>query len=187
MAKIFPQAPIQRLVNTHIPDGLNGNITNPLVSRLHQIPGFGNEQCTPQMAGIKLRESFASVPAPALIEHCAHAKRWVKEHITSYIDGKLPTIIRKFKYAADIIKIIRYIARVVATLNFLVSLLRKELALALAWAQEMDAFIEFAESNLTPAGLRTQAEQETAAGLARARQSIARKVQESTQSLACLI
>src|SRR5689334_16864400 len=102
MSKTFPPDPVHRLQNTIVPDALTSGISNPLVRRLSQIPGFGNETCTPQAAAIKLRESFDSIPAPALIEHCAHAKRWVREHITAYIDGKLPTAIRKFKYAADV-------------------------------------------------------------------------------------
>jgi len=184
---IYKNNPVQRLVDTVIPRGGVANLTNPVLRRLSQIPEFGNSQCTPQMAGIKLRESFNSIPAPHLIEQVAHAKRWIKEHLISYIDGYLPTILRKVKYAHDVIKIIQYAARIVATLRFLESLLAQEVALANAWARECDLLVNFALQNLSPAGLRSQAEAETKEVLERARQDIAQQIEENLQHLECLI
>lgn len=187
MGKVLKENPVRRLQNNIVPDLSGAQITNPIVRRLMQIPGFGNGTCTPQMAGIKLRESFASIPAPTMIQNIAHAKRWVHEHIITYVDGFLPTIIRKFKYLADLKKLIQLVARIVATLRFLQALVQREVALANAWARECVALIDFAERTLTPAGLQTEAESEMVTIFNRAKASINQQVSENNENVACLI
>jgi hypothetical protein len=134
-----------------------------------------------------MRETFGYIGNMQLLEHIAHAKRFIKEHVQAYIDGKLPTVIRKFKYAADVLRIVRYMVRLVATLNFLEQLVAHEIALANQWANENLLHIDYAINQLTPAGLRTAAEQELAATLERAKQKIQQQINENNATLACLI
>lgn len=185
--KIFPDSPVQRLVDTVIPRASIASVTNPILQKLPQIAEFGWANCTPQHRNLKLRETFASVGNAQLVEHIGHAKRFIKEHIQAYIDGKLPTIIRKLKYAADVLKIVRYIVRIVATLTYLENLIRREIALANQWANENILLIEYAINQITPPGLRTAAEAKLVETLMRAKQDIQRQINENNQMPACLI
>lgn len=187
MPKLFPTVPTKRLVDTILPHADVADIRNPVLRRLAQIPEFGNGTCTPQMAGVKLRESFASVPAPHLVEQIAHAKRWIREKITGYVDGELIVYLRKPKYIMDVIKVIQYAQRTVATLRFLESLLQQEVAMANAWAREANHLVNFTRENLPAEGLRTAAEKELLDTLDVAAGAIEQQIAENGQALTCLI
>jgi hypothetical protein len=184
---IFPESSVRRFVDTVIPRASLATISNPVLQKLPQIVGFGWANCTPQHRNHKLRESFAGVGNAHLVEHIGHAKRFVEEHVKTYIDGKLPHAIRKLKYALDVLKIIRDMERIVATLHYIETLIRREIALALAWARENLLMINFALNQITPAGLRTAAERELAVMLQRAQTDIQRQIAENAQMVACLI
>lgn len=182
----FPPNPIKRLVDTRIPDINVADVLNPTLLRMPQIPGFGwGANCTPQMAAVKLRESFAHIPAPHLVQNIAHAKRWIKEKITTYVDGALIYFMRHVKFAIDVLKIIQYAVRIVATLNYVISLLNKELALAAAWASECTALVAFAKSELTTGALATESERILAQTLDTATAAISKQVAENSAHLAC--
>jgi hypothetical protein len=185
--KIYPNNPVQRLMDTIVPRTLEEKITNPVLNKLPQIAEFGWANCTPQHRNWKVRETFGDIGAAQLVEQIGHAKRFIKEHIVAYIDGYLPTFIRRVKYALDVVKIIRYAVRIVATLNFLESVIRREIALANQWAAENIAHINYALSQVTPAGLRTAAEEAKVLVLERAKQSIQQQINENPQMTACLI
>ncbi|HEX8184724.1 MAG TPA: hypothetical protein VF747_08225 [Blastocatellia bacterium] len=188
MVQIYPDNPVQRLVNTKIPSADVADLHNPILQRVLQLPEFGSGSgCTPQMAGVKLREAFAHIPAPHLAQDVAHAKRWIKEKITAYIDGELIVFLRKPKYVVDVIRIIQYAARLIATLNYIRSLLIKEVELANAWALECDALVSFAAATISPAGLRNQAEQVLIGELDVAAQAIGQQAEENSAHVACLI
>lgn len=182
----FPLAPVKRLVDTHIPNINVADINNPVVQRLLNIPRFGFN-CTPQMAAIKLRSSFAHVPAPHLIQDVAHAKSWITEHLITYIDGQLPDSLRKPKFIIDHKRQIQYAARIVATARLLIAMLSEEIQLANAWANECNALVAFAKAELTPGNLRTEAEQLLANQLDVAAAAISQQIAENTQNLKCLL
>jgi hypothetical protein len=183
----FPKTPVQRLLDTQIPSLNVAQLHNPVLQKVLQIPEFGFQGCTPQMAGVKLRESFAHIPAPHLVQDVAHAKRWIREKITAYIDGELIVFLRKPKYVLDVIKVIQYAARIIATLRFIEALLNKEVALANAWAAECNALVDFAKATVTPAALRTESENILLGRLDVARAAIDQQIGENGRALACLI
>ena len=185
--QIFRGNPTQRLMDTVIPRASLASVTNPVLQKLPQVIEFGWANCTPQYRNWKMRESFGDVGTAQLVEHIGHAKRFIKEHIQAYIDGKLPTVIRKAKYAADVIKAIRYCVRIVATLNHLEQIILQEIALAIQHANENLAHIEYALNQVTPAGLRTAAEEQLVATLTRAKQDIEQQITENGMMPACLI
>jgi 2-polyprenyl-3-methyl-5-hydroxy-6-metoxy-1,4-benzoquinol methylase len=162
-------------------------MNNPVLRALPQIDQFGWANCTPQHRNLKMRQTFGHIGNMQLLEHIAHAKKFIKEHIQAYIDGKLPTVIRKVKYAADVLKLLKYLIRLVATLNYLANLIAHEVALANQWAQENLLHIDFALSQITPAGLRTAAEAELVTTLNRAKQKIQQQINENGATLECLI
>lgn len=160
---------------------------NKVLAQLPQVPEFGWHNCAPRDAGRRLKEHLNGVPKYTLLQNIAHAKRRIHENIIQYIDGKLPVWIRKFKYAADVLKVIRYAARIVGTARFLQSLLVLEVELANHYCNEGIALIDFADANLTPSGLRTQAEQELAEVWLRIRLDLQSQIQQNNSSLECLI
>lgn len=186
-AKIYPTQPVKRLLDTIIPRTSSAVMNNPVLKALPQIVEFGWHTCTPQHRNLKMRQTFGHIGNANLLEHIAHAKRFIKEHVQAYIDGKLPTLIRKFKYAADVLKIVRYMVRLVATINYLQQLIAHEIALANRWAGENLLHIEYAINQITPAGLRTAAEQELVAMLNKSKQKIQQQINENNATLACLI
>jgi hypothetical protein len=183
----YPHNPVQRLLDTKIPNINVADLHNPVLAKVLQIPEFGWRNCTPQMAGVKLRESFAHIPAPTLVQNVGHAKRWIHEKITTYIDGELIVYLRKPKYILDCIRVIQYAARIVATLRWLEALLAKEVALSNAWAAECHAIVDFAKATVTPAGLRNQAEQVLLPELDVAKAAITQQIGENSANIACLI
>jgi hypothetical protein len=187
MPKQYPPHPVQRLLDTQIPSLNVADINNPVLQKMLQLPEFGYHNCTPQMAGVKLRESFAHIPAPHLAQNVAHAKRWIREKITAYIDGELIVFLRKPKYILDVIKVIQYAARLVATLRFIEAILAKEVALANAWASECREIVDFAKATVSPAGLRNQAEQILVGRLDVAKGAITQQIGENIQALQCSI
>lgn len=187
MTTIYPTDPVRRLLDTVIPRTSAAVMNNPVLQALPQLAEFGWRGCTPQHRNLKMRQSFGHIGNMQLLEHIAHAKRFIKEHVQAYIDGKLPTLIRKFKYAANVLKMLRYIIRLVATLNYLQQLVAHEIALANAWANENLLHIDYALNQITPAGLRTAAETELVATLNRAKQKIVQQINENNATVACLI
>jgi hypothetical protein len=187
MVQIYPTAPVRRLLDTVIPRTSSAVMNNPFLNALRQIPEFGWNGCTPQHKNLKMRQSFGHIGNVQLLEQIAHAKRFIKEHIQAYIDGFLPTFIRKIKYALDKLKLIRYIIRLVATINHLQQLISQEIALANQWATENLLHIDYALSQITPAGLRTTAEEELVGTLNRAKDKISQQIAENTSTLTCLI
>lgn len=187
MAKIYPTAPVRRLLDTVVPRTSSAVMNNPLVTVLRQLDEFGWRNCTPQHRNLKMRQSFGHIGNMQLLEHIAHAKRFIKEHVQAYVDGFLPTFIRKVKYALDKLKIVKYMVRLVATLNHLAKLIANEIALANLWAQENLLHIEYGINQVTPEGLRTAAEQELVGTLIRAQQKIIQQINENNATLACLV
>jgi hypothetical protein len=174
------------MVDTHIPNINVADATNPVVQHLLNVPRFGFN-CTPQMAAIKLRSSFAHVPAPHLIQDVAHAKSWITEQLITYIDGQLPDWLRKPKFIYDHKRQIQYAARIVATARLLIAMLNQEVALANAWANECSALVGFAKTELTTGNLRTEAESLLANQLDVAQAAINQQIEENTQNLKCLL
>ncbi|MBI3654080.1 MAG: hypothetical protein HY231_23870 [Acidobacteria bacterium] len=187
MTKLYDAEPVQRLVDVVLPRTSAAVMNNPVLQALRQLDEFGWKGCTPQHRNLKMRQSFSHLSNAALVEHIAHAKRFIMEHVRAYIDGFLPTILRKIKYAIDKVKIIRYIIRLVATLNYLSQLIAHEIALANQWARENLLNLEYAINQVSPAHLRTAAERELVSTLNRAKSKIEQQIVENTQMLTCLV
>ncbi len=187
MVQQYPPNPVQRLVDTRIPDINVERVNNPVLQKVLQLPEFGWHNCTPQMAGVKLRDSFEHIPMPHLVEQVGHAKRWIKEKITTYVDGALIYFLRHAKFIIDCLRIIQYAVRLVATLNYIISLINMEIARAQAWANECIALVGFAKRELTPAHLRTEAERVLAAKLDQAAANISQQITENAANVACFI
>jgi hypothetical protein len=188
MSEIYPQNPVQRFIDTVVPKADIADLSNPILRKLTQLPGFGwHSQCTPQMAGVKLRESFGHISAPTLVQHVANAKRQADQAIIELVDGELPVWLRKPKYIYDVAKMIQLMEQIVATLNFLISVLRQEVALANAWANEGLLFVNYIQQSISPPALRVQAETELLAVLGVATSAITQQINENNASLACLI
>lgn len=185
--KIFPPAAKQRLMDTTKPLMDVEQAVNKALTALPQIPEFGYHNCIPKDAGRRLKNHADGTHKYALLEHAAHAKRRIRENLTQYIDGKLPVYIRAGKYELDRVKALQYAARIVGTAHFLQAVLQQEVAEANYYCQEGIHLVDFAESNLTPGGLRTQAEDEVARVLAQVRLDLQTQVVENNRSLECLI
>ncbi|HKV39583.1 MAG TPA: hypothetical protein VJX67_10245 [Blastocatellia bacterium] len=186
--KQFPTGPIQRLQNLPIPRADVADFSNPVVLKLIQVATFGwSPSCSPSRAGQKINTAFGHVSQPHLIEHVAHCKARVEEHIETYIDGELPVWLRKPKYVLDVARVIQKMIQIVATYNYYRSLLVQEVALANAWAGECDALVGLAQATMTPAGLRTASEQALVPVLNRATADISQQIQENGSSTSCLI
>src|SRR5260370_21436072 len=106
---LYPPAPVRRLGDLELPPGFSVDVLNQGFIPLPQIPGFGWHSCVPRHSGRKLQEAVDGVPKWHLLQHVAHAKRWVIEHIVTYLDGKLPVFLRKPKFVYDEIKIVQYV------------------------------------------------------------------------------
>lgn len=185
--RLFPEIPSQRLVDTLLPDINIAKITNPVLQVLPQLPEMGWQQCAPQHRNLKLRQAFGGCENTVLLEHVAHAKRFIQEHIKAYVDGFLPTILRKIKYAIDKVKIIKYFFRLLATLSYLENLIRQEIAMALNWANANIAMLNYLATQITPEGLATEAEKTLKTTRERAQTDIAQQITENGQMLACLV
>src|SRR5580693_6890610 len=59
--QIYPQNPTARFVDSVVPQGSVAAMANPVVQKLIQLAQLPFSGCTPQNAGIKLRESFAHI------------------------------------------------------------------------------------------------------------------------------
>lgn len=187
MSHIYYPDQIRRLMDVVLPEGIISEHRNPVLDKLRQLPEFGWHNCTPQDLGQALMESFDAVNSFSLLEHAANAKRWIEEHIKAYILSKLPWIIRKIKIPIDVIKIIQFTARIVATVKFLISLIQKAIALANKFIDEGLALIAFAKTSLGPSGLRTQAEKQFDLILDRAVEDLNKQLGFNGQTTQCLI
>lgn len=185
--QLFPGNPTQRLVDTLLPDISVAKITNPVLNVLPQLPEMGFDTCAPQHRNLKLRQAFGGLQNTALLEHVAHAKRFIQEHIKAYVDGFLPTVLRKIKYAIDKVKIIKYFFRLLATLNYLENLIRQEIAMAINWATENIAHLNYLATQITPEGLATEAEKTLKVTRERVLTDIAQQITENGQMLTCLV
>ncbi|HEY6329485.1 MAG TPA: hypothetical protein VI756_09105 [Blastocatellia bacterium] len=184
---LFPTSPVRRLGDLGLPSGVNIDCINRLFIPLPQIPGFGWAGCTPRHSGRKLQEAVNGQTKWDLMQEIAHVKRWVIEHVTSYIDGELPWLPRQAKYALDAIRILIYIEQVVATANFLLSLIAQEYAFAARNIAEANALLAYGQALLTPQGLQTAAERELAAVWAQAAKDLARQASQNAGDRACLL
>lgn len=185
---VYKQPPVHRLVDHKVPSINISNSLNPTLPFLRQLPELGwHNPCTPTRAGRKLNEFVDGQGKFNLLQDAAHLKRWVIEHVKTYIEGKLPVWIRAPKFALDVIKLIRYIQRIVATVLFYKSILNKETELANHYIGESIALIDFAESTLSPPSLRTEAEREVLLIWNQARQELGRQVNENNQARSCVI
>jgi hypothetical protein len=185
--QIFPPSARQRLQDTIIPLAHVEQAINKTLASWPQVPELGWRNCVPKDAGRRLKEHVDGQTCYDLLEHIAHAKRRVKENLTQYLDGKLPIQIRRVKYELDKVKVLQYARRFAATAVLLKSILEKEVELANAYLNQGEAIVSWAESNLTPAGLRTQAEQTVAEVWERVKQDLAMQKDQNSQSLQCLI
>lgn len=185
--KIFPQTAKQRLQDVQIPLADVERVLNQHLPQLPQVPEFGWGGCRPTDAGRRLKSALDGQHKFNLLQNIAHAKRRIVENVRQYIDGELIVWIRKFKYALNVIKVLQYIQRLVATANFYRSLIRQEIEVANHYCREGIALIEFAESNLTPANLRTQAERELADVWTQIKADCNLQINENNASKECLI
>jgi hypothetical protein len=184
---LFPASPVRRLGDLGLPSGVNIDCLNRSFIPLPQIPGFGWAGCTPRHSGRKLQEAINGQTKWDLMQQIAHVKRWVIEHVTSYIDGELPYWPRAAKYAMDVIKVLVYIEQVVATANFLLSLIAQEYAFMARNIAEANALISYTQALLTPANLQTAAERELASVLASALNDLAKQASQNAADRACLL
>lgn len=185
--KVFPQQARQRLQDTTIPFAHVERAINKVLPSWPQVPELGWRNCVPKDAGRRLKEHADGQTAYDLLEHIAHAKRRVKENLTQYLDGKLPIWIRRAKYELDKVKALQYARRFAATAVLLRSILEKEVELANAYLHEGELMIDFGRKNLTPAGLRTQAEEEVSAIWDQVLLDLASQKDQNAASLTCLI
>jgi hypothetical protein len=185
--QLFPEVPTQRLMDTLLPDLNVAKITNPVLEVLPQLPGMGWASCAPQHRNLKLRQAFGGAENTVLLEHIAHAKRFIQEHIKAYVDGFLPTILRKIKYAIDKVKIVKYFFQLLATLSYLENLIRQEIAMALNWANRNIAVLNYLATQITPGALATAAEQTLRTTRERVQADIAQQITENGQMLSCLV
>jgi hypothetical protein len=183
----YPQAARIRLQRVEKPLIDVEHAANKVLASLPQVPELGWHNCIPKDPGRRLKEHLDGIKKYDLLEHVAHAKRRIEENIRQYIDGKLPVWLRAPKYAYNAIKKVQYALRIVATAFFLKSLIEEEIALANHYCNEGLLLIGFAESNLTPAGLQTQAEQELVRVWQKARADLLSQITQNTASLDCII
>lgn len=187
MPKQFPIPAKQRLQDTRIPSIDVSDPLHPALQKVPQIPGFGYANCTPQDMGRKLQQSMDGVNKHSLMQNVAHAKRWVREKVTAYVDGYLPTWLRRPKYVADVARLIQYFRGAVATARFLESLRAQEIAGANHYIDEANAMITLAESTLTPEGQMTAAERELATVLRQAKTDLGKQGAENQSELRCYL
>ncbi len=185
--KIFKTQPMHRLVDNPIPNLSIADSKMPRLPRPIQNPEMGwNSQCTPTRAGRKINEYIDGQFKFNLLQNIAHAKRWIKEKIRGYIDGFLPTWLRKIKYKIDAVKLGIYIRRLVATYNFWRSVVNKEVDLANNHIGQCKAIINYGKQTLSPSGLRAEFENEIAEIWNNALSDLDKQTEENNQSR-CLI
>lgn len=187
MPKMYPVPSVRRLQIPPIPRLDVTEAGNKVLAGLPQVPELGWHNCTPKDAGRRLKEHLDGIKKYELLEHIAHAKRRIEENIRQYIDGKLNDWVRPWKYAYNAIQKIKYALRLVATALFLKSLLEQEVALANHYCSEGIAIINFAQANLTPEPLRTQAEREMARVWEKQLADLTSQIAQNNASLECLI
>ncbi len=185
--RIYFKPQVRRLMDNILPSNILAQHRNPVLNKLPQFIDFGWNNCTPQSAGMALRNSLADVNPHELLEHAAQAKRWVVETTTIYIDGQLPDMVRPAKFVKDLAEVIQFIAQVVATVNFLITIIEEAVALANNYIDQGERLVQFAKATLSLGELKTQADRELDHILDRALEDLALQRQMNGQSLQCLI
>ncbi|MGH9821735.1 MAG: hypothetical protein ACREDR_00530 [Blastocatellia bacterium] len=187
-ADIFHDGQVTRFMDAVFPSSIIAQHTNPILSKLPQFVEFGSGNgCTPQHFGMALRNSLADTNAPDLLEHAAHAKKWLDDALIQYIDGELPVWLRAPKFAVDAVKALQWAARVIATVKFLIQLLQQEIEEANHFINRSMALVQFAQSTISPEGLRTAAERDLVTIFAQAVTDLQQQQQQNQQTLQCLI
>jgi hypothetical protein len=185
--KIYKQNPKHRLIDHQLPQLGVLDSKNPVVPFMRQNPEFGwNNPCVPSRAGRKVNEWIDGQGKFNLLQDLAHAKRWIIEQIGDKITCYLPTWARKPKLAVEVIKLARYIRRLVMTYTFWRRVVDLEIAMANHYINQANAVIDYAENTLSPAGLRAEWENEVLEVWNQARSDNLRQITENEQSK-CLI
>lgn len=186
--QIYPQQPVSRLQDTVLPKLEVANFVNPTVLSLLQIATFGwNASCTPKQTGKKKNSTYAAISHPSLMEHVAHAKANADQYIINLVDGQLPVWLRKPKFFHDAAVVIQDMERIVGTFNYYKAILEKDVALANAWGSECQTLLDYAQASITPAGIRTAAEEVLIPILTSAASDVSKQIEENKQSVTCLI
>jgi hypothetical protein len=185
--QIYPQNPTARFIDSVVPQGSVAPMANPIVQKLIQLAQLPFSGCTPQNAGIKLRESFAHINPNSLLQHIAQAERWVIEHVISYISGEMPVWLRAPAWAIKALLIIQYALQLVANLLYLASILAHEVALMDAFIGESLLFASHIASTITSGGLRTRWETDLVQTIATAQAAANQAANEKHANQACLI
>jgi hypothetical protein len=185
--KVFKSAPKHHLVDNPLPNLSILDAKMPHLPWMLQNPEMGwNASCVPTRAGRKVNEFVDGQGKFHLVQNIAHAKRWITEKVRGYIDGYLPTWLRRPKYALDVIKLLRYIRRLVATYNFWQAVVNKEIDLANNYIAQCQAVINYGKTTLSPASLRSEFENEIAEIWDNAINDLNKQVEENNRSR-CLI
>ena len=186
--KVFKPTPKHRLIDHNpLPDLATLDSLNPQLPFLKQNPNFGwNAACTPTRAGRKVNDFVDGQRKLSLVQHIAHARMWVQQQISDMITCYLPTFIRKIKLSVKVIQLGRKLRQLVATYNFWRTVIEKEIAFANHYINQSNAVIGYAKSNLSPAALRAEWENEVAEILDQAIADNLRQITENDQSK-CLI
>jgi hypothetical protein len=185
--KLFKKNPKHRLIDHPLPDLAVLDSKNPLVPFMRQNPEMGwDHQCVPTRAGRKVNEFIDGQGKFNLVQDIAHAKRWIEEQVRDKITCYLPTWLRKPKLAVEVIKILRYIRRLVATYRFWKAVVDKEVAQANHHIEQCNMIIDHAESTLSAAADRAEWENDVKQIWIRARQDNLRQIEENDVSK-CLI
>ncbi|HEY6332760.1 MAG TPA: hypothetical protein VI756_25780 [Blastocatellia bacterium] len=184
---IFHAGQVQRFMDSAFSPAFLAINTNPILARLPQFIGFGSGAgCTPQHAGEALRDSLRHINSYDLLEHAAQARKWIDEHTIVYVQGKLPYWLRAPLFVIDLIKLLIWVAQLIATVMFLINLIRQEIEEAMFMINQANALVNFVLQSLSPAGLRTAAEKDIAILSQQAIRDLAAQAGMHGQTLACL-
>jgi hypothetical protein len=187
MGKNVYSNPRHRLVPSELPEIDVTRSLNPQVPFPVQIDEFGwGRPCAPSRAGRKMEDLIDGQKKYQLIQHVSHVKRVVMEKVRQYVDGYLPTLIRKVKYAADLVRMLRWFYRAVATMRYYQGLANKSVALANHYIGQSKMLIAFGESTITQGALKTIWETELEECWATAKAELTRQANENNQSNNCI-
>lgn len=184
---VYKTAPRKRLANLPVPEIDVTDNNNPNLPRLGQVPEMSWNNAVPTCATLKGQSFQDGRRLYDLIQHVGHAKRIVEEKVRQYVHGYLPTCLRKFLYAVDLVRMLIWFARAAADKRHKEAVIARDVARANHYIDKGLVTIAHGETTLSPPAQRPQWENDLAEVWEKAKPDMMRQKVENSRETAPVI